>query len=425
MKQKVNLLPQKTLLAVSGGVDSVAMCIYYALSGNDFGIAHANFQLRGAESEADAAFVANLAVRCGVPFHVKSFETEAIVQKTGDSVQMVARDLRYAWFDELRATFGYELVATAHHAGDQVETMLQHLIRGTGLRGLGGMKELSEAGIFRPLLHLTKAELKKTVLQAGLTWREDSSNTSLKYGRNYIRHELVPILAIQNPSLEQTFGQTARYLQEAYSLVQWTATSLRQNYVVETAISEGLPDLTIDLLGVNGLPFRGVLLHEWLSPYLFTASQLENIVTSTSNGLLFDTPTHAATRHKGQLFIRRKAAEMPKSERIERETADIKVGKTVFRCETAGEQFYISTDSCRLELRLQNLHFPLVLRTAATGERFKPSGMGGKKKLLSDFLKDEQVPRLLRPETLLLIDANDEILAVFYADRVRSAFIEP
>lgn len=424
MNKKVNLLPQKTLLAVSGGVDSVAMCVYYALSGNDFGIAHANFQLRGAESEADATFVAELAVRYGVSFHTKIFDTEAIKQKTGGSVQMVARELRYAWFEELRATFGYELVATAHHAGDQVETILQHLIRGTGLRGLGGMKELSEARIFRPLLQFTKAELKKTVLEAGLTWREDSSNSSLKYGRNYIRHELVPILAVQNPNLEQTVGQTARYLQEAYDLVQWAATNLRQQYVVETAGSEGLPDLAIDLLGINSLPFRGVLLHEWLSPYLFTASQVENIQTSASNGLLFDTPTHSATRHKGQLFIRQKAVEMPQKARIELETSEIRVGNTIFQCKTVGEQLQISTDSCELELALQHLRFPLILRSSVTGERFKPSGMGGKRKLLSDFLKDEGIARLLRREALVLVDASDEILAVFYANKVRLAFIE-
>jgi len=185
------------------------------LEGGPFAIAHCNFGLRGAESDADEALVRAWASARGIPIHVKQFETQAYASAQGISVEMAARRLRYHWFGQLCSEFGYSAVAVAHNANDNAETLILNLLRGTGLKGIVGMKasgflpdpDFAHIPLLRPLLGLTREEIEAFAREHGLTWREDSSNASNNYKRNKIRNLVFPIFHEINPSFVQTLNR--------------------------------------------------------------------------------------------------------------------------------------------------------------------------------------------------------------------------
>jgi tRNA(Ile)-lysidine synthase len=158
--QKHNLftIKDRLLLAVSGGVDSVVLCELCRRAGFDFAIAHCNFKLRAADSDRDEQFVQTLATKYGVDFYHTEFDTAAIAKLEKKSIETAARDLRYAWFETIREENGFACIATAHHAGDNIETMLMNFFRGTGIRGLRGMVP-KNGRVVRPLLFARRSEL--------------------------------------------------------------------------------------------------------------------------------------------------------------------------------------------------------------------------------------------------------------------------
>ena len=183
--------------------------------GGPFAVAHCNFGLRGAESDADEAFVREQAARHGIPCHVKQFDTEAFASAEGISIEMAARRLRYHWFGELCREHGYTAVAVAHNANDNAETLILNLLRGTGLKGITGMKaagyipdpDFGDIPLLRPLLEMTREEIVAFAREHGLNWREDSTNAQTDYKRNKIRNLVFPVFATINPSFVQTLNR--------------------------------------------------------------------------------------------------------------------------------------------------------------------------------------------------------------------------
>ena len=224
--KKENLFQSKDklLIAVSGGIDSVVLCELCKQSGFDFDIAHCNFQLRGEESERDEQFVKSLAEKNNVPFFVKKFETEKYAQQNKLSIQVAARDLRYEWFNQIAngqwspsTSLGYHsqvilspskdtihYILTAHHANDNIETLLMNLFKGTGINGLRGILP-KNGNIIRPLLFATKREIKNFAIENNLSFVEDSSNVYDKYTRNFFRNQFMP-------SIQKVFPQAAKNL---------------------------------------------------------------------------------------------------------------------------------------------------------------------------------------------------------------------
>ena len=196
---------QVFLLAVSGGVDSVVLTHLFAEAKIPFAIAHCNFQLRGEESNEDMHSVKNLAAAYQVKLHCQIFDTKAAQKDSGESTQMVARKLRYDWFDELLNENGYTKLVTAHHLNDNVETVLLNVARGTGIKGLTGIAPASDK-LLRPLLFATKEAILHYAKEKNLTWREDSSNQSDKYKRNLIRHHAIELFEQLNPNFLHTFS---------------------------------------------------------------------------------------------------------------------------------------------------------------------------------------------------------------------------
>ena len=210
------------LLAVSGGIDSMCLAEKVRLDGGPFAIAHCNFGLRGADSDADEAFVRGWASAHGVECHVKRFETTSWAADHKVSIEMAARQLRYHWFGELCRQHGYEAVAVAHNANDNAETLILNLLRGTGLRGITGMKasgfipdpEFADIPLLRPLLGMTREDIEAFAAEHGLSWREDCTNAQNEYRRNKIRNQVFPVFKEINPSFVETLNEDMKRFEE-------------------------------------------------------------------------------------------------------------------------------------------------------------------------------------------------------------------
>ena len=229
MRGLINEWSAPVLLAVSGGVDSICMAELFAALEEPvaFAVAHCNFCLRGSESDGDRQLVQDWAETHDIMFHTVSFDTVAYARENGVSIEMAARDLRYGWFADLCRRYGYKAVAVAHNANDNAETLILNLVRGTGLRGIGGMTlvsdlpcaEASGLKLIRPMLAFTRKQIEGYAFAEKIDYREDSTNTSVEYRRNSIRHEIFPVLQRMNPSFVRTLNREMGYFAEAGDIV--------------------------------------------------------------------------------------------------------------------------------------------------------------------------------------------------------------
>jgi tRNA(Ile)-lysidine synthase len=214
LKQTGMIQPgERVAAAVSGGADSVALLEVLAGLRERLGIAlavaHLNHRLRGAESEADARFVEQLAARHGLPFFHEARDVAAEARRQGANLEAVARALRYSFLRELVESGRVSKVATGHTADDQAETVLARLLRGSGTRGLAGIYPVVDGWLVRPLLEQRRAELRAWLTEQQLSWREDSSNRDLRLTRNRLRGAVLPLLEQFNPRLVQQLAATA------------------------------------------------------------------------------------------------------------------------------------------------------------------------------------------------------------------------
>jgi tRNA(Ile)-lysidine synthase len=397
-KQQLALPHHRLLAAVSGGIDSVVLCEVLSQLPYAFAIAHCHFGLRGEESDADESFVKKLAKNYGVPFFSKYFQTEAFARAEHVSVQMAARTLRYAWFEELRRQQGFDLVATAHHLNDSAETLLLNLTKGTGIAGLHGIPARN-GSVIRPLLALRKEEIVTYASTHGLTWREDSSNSSPKYQRNLIRQQVIPALKQINPNFEHTLQQTIGKMQGVEAILNAYVEQVRQ-----LAVRQENAVVYMDIAALqpaSGLP---VLLHELLRPYQFSHEVTTEIIRSFegSAGKTFFSPSHALVKDRGQLVI------------TPRQTPDqgpylIAEGQNGLETENLRLQvrqlpagaYPIPTPPEVAALDLHRLQFPLQVRKWEPGDWFVPLGMTGRKKV-SDFLVDRKMPLNLKNQVMVL-----------------------
>lgn len=395
----------RVLLAVSGGLDSVTMAELFHRVGQPFAIAHVNFGLRGAEAEADAAFVQNKASQYGVPFHLTRVNTATIAAERGISIQMAARELRYAWFSEVCTQYDYACVATAHHQNDVLETLLLNLTRGTGLAGLHGIAPRSDR-VVRPVLFATRHELAQYAQDHKLTYREDSSNSEDKYARNRIRHHVVPVLADLNPGFWQTLPRTVERLRAAETLLQAELSRSWQ------AVAESKDQMTLlPAPKLLALPEPVFQLAEWLKPFGFSNDQARQMIDSLQRerGQQFQSATHRVTHDRLGLLLE------PRPTRTAYEVvltdwpvAPVDVaGHFTLTLETADKpaNFVFPVNPTVACFDADRLTLPLTIRPWQLGDRFRPLGLNGRK-LVSDLLNDLKLSRPEREQTAVLLSGD-------------------
>lgn len=393
------------LVGLSGGADSVALLGVLVQLGYPCQALHCNFHLRGEESDRDEVFAHRFADSLGVPFLKVDFDTTGYAAAHHESIEMAARSLRYRWFEEQRQAYDAEAIAVAHHRDDSVETLLMNLLRGSGLRGLGGIRPRN-GQVVRPLLAVSRAEIEEWLKAQGWDYVTDSSNLSDAYTRNFIRLRVLPLLEQLNPAARETIARSAAHLSAAEQLYEYMVEEARKAVFV-----------TADSLSIEALlryPAPETLLYEWLRPYGFSrivVSELFEALTGLS-GKQFYSATHQVLKDRDRLYI------APQREESAWQPVEIPV--------TTGEFTQPLRLSCRLMVRTPDFQMErtadtayfdadklpdrLSLRLPRTGDWFVPFGMRGRKKL-SDFFADQKMTRWEKSQQPLLC-AGDSIIWV-------------
>ena len=387
----------KLILGISGGADSVCLMHVFLELGYSVELAHCNFNLREEESDADEYFVKDLAREHQLKIHVKQFDTLAYAAENKISTQMAARDLRYAWFEKLRIKSNAKYLAIAHHANDDVETFFINLVRGSGLKGFLGIKEKNNA-IVRPLLLVSRLEIEQYLKDRGLVFREDSSNASVKYLRNKIRHELIPLLAQMNPSIQQTVKDEMRILDGVAQIYASKGEEVRKDLTQE---KNGIVQLEISaLLALN--PLHSYL-YELLSAYGFYAVEAISKALQGQSGKQFFSSTHQLVVDRENIFISLLNKENEVFEITEKTISLVYPLEINFKFMTDKTIIY---DNNIAQLDIEKLKFPLTLRKWKEGDKFMPLGMKKFKKL-SDFFIDSKFSIIDKQEQWLLCSGVD------------------
>ncbi len=413
-KQQLFSAKDKLLLAVSGGTDSVVLADLCHRAGYSFAIAHCNFQLRGQDSEEDVAFVRAVAVQYGVECMMQTFDTAMICQETGESVQMVARRLRYQWFDELLASGNYQYIATAHHKNDVLETMLFNLAKGTGIAGLRGMPTKSGA-LVRPMLFAEKSRINAYIEQHQLPWREDSSNASIKYARNLIRHTVVPRLLQINPSLFRTLDDTLERLQGTEQVLQQYV----QDISARCTTWHG-QDVWLAMDVLRQAAAMPLVLAEILKPFGFSYEQAKHIAGHVQHevhhksGKRFVATDYTLNIDRKHLIISPVQERLTAEYTLAKSATTVQVGDICIQTTLYNAKDYrIRAVSHIAALDADKLIFPLCARRWQAGDWFHPLGMRGRKKL-SDFLIDQKTPLHLKNQVQVLLSGEDIAWVIGY-----------
>jgi len=394
-------------LSVICVVDLFSIVIIFKYVGFNFGIAHTNFKLRSTESDLDETFVKELAHRIGVPFHTRHFETKQFAAAKKISIQMAARDLRYAWFDEILKEYKYNFIATAHHLDDQAETFFINLLRGTGISGMHGIMP-KQGNLLRPLMFTTREKILLYAQDVNLIWREDQSNQSRKYLRNKLRLDILSELSKINPLFSYKLNESIMHLRDVETIFNNHILGVTTDLVQHT--SEGV---LISIDWIYEYEPHGTYLYELLKPYGFTYPVVKEIVKSldTFSGKIFYSSTHRILRDR-ENFIIQAISDIPadntNNEFVLLHKDDINIEYPVCLCMHQTEKICDlplgkATIAC---LDIEKLVFPLKLRRWEKGDWFIPLGLKGRKKL-SDFFIDQKISVADKEKTWLLVSGND------------------
>ena len=406
---------ERLLVAVSGGVDSVVLCRLLKELEIDFGIAHMNFQLRGDNSLADEAFVGEMAKQYGVPFYTKKVDTTKIVAQSNDSTQMVARTLRYEWFEDIRKTNGFHAIATAHHQNDTAETMLYNLTKGTGIAGLHGIRPRN-GKIVRPLLALDKKELLEYAEVNELKFREDVSNQSIKYARNKIRHQVIPVLKELNPTLEQTLFETAERMAETEALYHF-AIEQQQKKLLKWRGEDGF----ISLINLKKhIVSPKTVLWEILKTKGFSSKQIQDIMLSVENpaGQQFLSGSHRLLTTKRFLILSPYPIKEEGFKLINLNDKKAFVPEAMLSITSKKIAQYVPETNPKIAtFDLDKITFPLTLRKWENGDYFYPMGLTKKngepgKQKLKKFFGNQKMNAFQKEKTWILEDFDKRILWV-------------
>lgn len=398
----------RILLTVSGGVDSMVMLSLFVRSGYHIGVAHCNFQLRGKEGDEDEELVRRKCEEYGLPWYNKRFETKQEMERTGESMEMAARRLRYAWFDELSSQHGYTVIAIAHHIDDSIETFFINLLRGTGLRGLTGIS--THVGkLIRPLMFASRKDILEYAVAQHIPFREDSTNRSTKYLRNKIRLGLVPRIKEINPKFTDLMRQNIGRLTDAQLFINHGIERIREEIITT---KNGIDTIHTDRID-PAFPLNFVIFELLNSTYSFKGEVTDSLVHALelgTSGKRFYSKTHVAYIDRGRIMVTPISDDDPCEGVIEKGAARCYCGNSVLYLEICDidtiKSFGVPEHIAQVDA--DKLQYPLKVRRWQEGDWFIPYGMTGRKKV-SDYLIDHKVPLPEKKRQFVLL-SGDEIV---------------
>jgi tRNA(Ile)-lysidine synthase len=348
---------------------------------------------------ADEVFVKKLAKTLKAPYHSIIFDTKAFAEKEKISTQMAARLLRYNWFEEIRQQNEYQFIATAHHQMDSAETVLINLTRGSGLAGFHGIP-LKNGHIIRPMLFANQDQIFDFVVEKRLAWREDSSNESTKYQRNFIRHEIMPKFQEINATFDETLAQTSERIRDIEAWIQEEYAKWKDENIKNDAANNLFVQLNAKSAREN------VMQQRWLQSLAFNGDQISQIMNHPADkvGKLFESPMFILNIDRNQWVLSPKDQSEYKPILVQEEDELIDLGAHELHIyvEEKTNDFKVPTEANIACLDADGLSFPLEIRKTQEGDWFCPLGMNSKK-LISDFLTDKKVALNLKKTTLLML----------------------
>ena len=398
-----------TLLAVSGGIDSTVMLYLFREAGYNVAVAHANFQLRGAESDGDQEFVTAVCKAFNIQLHTRSFKTEEYAWQKSLSIQMAARELRYAWFRELAQSKNYTRVATAHHFDDTMETILLNLTRGAGLDGLSGIPVKSGLMI-RPMMFASRKQVEKYADTHGIVWREDASNQTDNYQRNYIRHHVMPHLRQVNPSLDETWRGGCEKVNLEIGILQHAYERWKSEFVRE---HQGR--IMIAKAALDDYPGNHAMLWRYIRNFGFNFDQAADVQRAFNGqpGKRFYSASHQLVIDREQVIIVDRKGEWSEL-RLNGMNEQYYLGPWILTIQDNAESVPLgdhrSLDKHTVVVDASKLSLPLIWRKWKPGDYFYPLGLGHRKKL-SDFFIDEKLA-VVDKEVATVIESGGDIIWV-------------
>ncbi len=405
-KQIVSKFQEKQcLLALSGGVDSMVLAYLLLKHPVTFSVGHANFQLRGSDSDADQTLVQDFCNQHQIPCFVQRFDTLTYAEQLGISIQMAARELRYQWFESVMQENGLELLLTAHHADDSLETFFINLGRGTGIKGLLGIPEQNDK-IFRPLLTFSKEEILHYAKVNQIAFREDSSNAKTNYQRNWFRHQIIPLLKENQPEFLNQAMQTMQHLQAVHQFAE----GMVQNHLQLLLQKETDNIQSINIVQLKAIPGFQYVLHAWLSPFGFTAWDDIYQLLDASSGKTIYSKNYRLLKNREQLLLQ------PLTLHVEEEFYEVNASSSNLPIHLYWKEYTeipseYEGDSSVVYLDKDSLNLPMQLRRWQKGDYFYPFGMQGKKKL-SKYFKDEKFSIIDKENTWVLCSNNQIVWVV-------------
>jgi len=411
----------KLLLAVSGGVDSVVLCELCKLAGFDFVIAHCNFQLRGEESKRDEQFVRELTKKYNVEIFVKKFDTEKYAEENKLSIQVAARELRYGWFNQIvngqlsmvnshagfirHSPLTIHHILTAHHANDNIETLLINFFKGSGINGLRGILP-KHGNIIRPLLFAKKEELIEFAKENNLSYVEDSSNVSDKYTRNYFRNQLIPSVQKVFPQVEDNLLNNIQRFKDIETLYQQSIELHKKKLLEKKGEEIHIP--VLKLFKSDPLP---TIVYEIIKDFGFTSNQTEDVIKllNSDSGKYVQSHTHKIIKNRNWLIITSSLTTVAENILIEEEDKVVEFlnGKLEMK-QISAAGYKLSGSESIAQLDSDEIKFPLLLRKWKQGDYFYPLGMKKKKKL-SRFFIDQKLS-LTEKENIWMLEMNKKII---------------
>ena len=383
---------KKYLLAASGGSDSTCLIHIFKRLNLDFEIAHCNFQLRGEDSNEDEKFVRDLANQFEVSFNVIKFSTTEIAKENKRSIQEEARFLRYSWFNELVNTNHINYVLTAHHQDDVVETFFINAIRGSGISGLKSIPFLNK-NIVRPLLSATKEEINSYLLDFSIAFRIDSSNESLKYSRNYLRHKIIPKLDNVHSNAKKGLLKTIENTAEAEAYLSQKIEEDKKKLVIN---GSGVVKIRLE---ENPSIF---VLYTIVKEYGFHKAQLISLLDTKQKGSLFYSTSFTMLKENNVIVISNSKSENEKEYQF-LAFGDYNSPFNISFSEVSSKEVDYKTNIAYFDA--DKVDFPFVLRKWKDGDKFTPFGMKGSKKI-SDFFIDIKLNRIEKEQVWILENNN-------------------
>ena len=398
------------LVALSGGADSVALLLLLKEAGYLVHAAHCNFHLRGAESDRDEVFCVELCRELGIELHRAHFDTRAYADLHKVSIEMAARELRYNWFAQLSKDLGAAGVCVAHHRDDSVETVLLNLVRGTGLRGLTGIKPLTSHGVcppvrlVRPLLCVSRAEIEAFLAERGQKYVTDSTNLEADVLRNKIRLQVLPMLRELNPAVSENIQRTAENLAEAQEVLDAVVGKYKDSNILELSELEKYDS-------------SEYVVFEWLKNYGFNGNQVRQILEAESGGIVNSATGYDVLKDRSRLIVE-KTENYPQGVRnvtsrpskrivVPEEGTYVLDENNTFRVRKCA--VYVSKEPHVATLDAAKVHFPLTIRGVEEGDRMQPYGMRGTK-LLSDLMTDLKMNVFEKRRQLVVVDVQGVIV---------------